>query len=79
MRPPAPRRACEVSELIFTSGTSDAPMTVMQQLPTDGAVLVSTPQGLATMVVSKAIQMVKKFEVPIVGVVESAVVAPDSL
>jgi hypothetical protein len=52
-------------------GTSDAPMTVMQQLPTDGAVLVSTPQGLATMVVSKAIQMVKKFEVPIVGVVEN--------
>ncbi len=52
-------------------GTSDAPMTVMQQLPTDGAVLVSTPQGLATMVVSKAIQMVKKFEVPIVGMVEN--------
>ena len=52
-------------------GTSDAPMTVMQQLPTDGAVIVSTPQGLATMVVSKAIQMVKKFEVPIVGLVEN--------
>jgi len=52
-------------------GTSDAPMTVMQQLPTDGAVLVSTPQGLATMVVSKAIGMVKKFEVPIVGMVEN--------
>ncbi len=52
-------------------GTSDAPMTVMQQLPTDGVVLVSTPQGLATMVVSKAIQMVKKFETPIVGMVEN--------
>ncbi len=52
-------------------GTSDAPMTVMQQLPTDGAVIVSTPQGLAAMVVSKAIQMVKKFEVPIVGIVEN--------
>jgi hypothetical protein len=52
-------------------GTSDAPMTVMQQLPTDGAIIVATPQGLATMVVSKAIQMVKKFEVPIVGVVEN--------
>ncbi len=52
-------------------GTSDAPMTVMQQLPTDGAIMVSTPQGLATMVVSKAIQMVKKFEVPIVGMVEN--------
>src|SRR5919201_1829230 len=46
-------------------------MNVLQQLPTDGAVLVSTPQGLATMVVSKAIQMVKKFEVPIVGLVEN--------
>ena len=60
-------------------GTSDAPMTVMQQLPTDGAVMVSTPQGLATMVVSKAIGMVKKFEVPIVGMVEnmSYVTLPD--
>ncbi len=60
-------------------GTSDAPMTVMQQLPTDGAVIVSSPQGLATMVVSKAIQMVQKFEVPIVGVVEnmSYVTLPD--
>ncbi len=60
-------------------GTSDAPMTVMQQLPTDGAVMVSTPQGLATMVVSKAISMVKKFEVPIVGLVEnmSYVTLPD--
>jgi hybrid cluster-associated redox disulfide protein len=57
-------------------GTSDAPMTVMQQLPTDGAVLVSTPQGLATMVVSKAIQMVKKFEVPIVGMVENMAYVP---
>ena len=60
-------------------GTSDAPMTVMQQLPTDGAILVSTPQGLATMVVSKAIGMVKKFEVPIIGLVEnmSYVTLPD--
>jgi len=57
-------------------GTSDAPMTVMQQLPTDGAVLVSTPQGLATMVVSKAIQMVKKFDVPIVGMVENMAYVP---
>jgi len=57
-------------------GTSDAPMTVMQQLPTDGAVLVSTPQGLATMVVSKAVQMVKKFEVPIVGMVENMSYVP---
>ncbi len=52
-------------------GTSDAPMTVLQQMPTDGVILVSSPQGLATMVVSKAIQMAHKLEVPILGIVEN--------
>ncbi|HKW45772.1 MAG TPA: P-loop NTPase, partial [Candidatus Eremiobacteraceae bacterium] len=36
-------------------GTSDAPLTVLQALPVDGVVMVSTPQGLATMIVSKAL------------------------
>ena len=40
-------------------GTSDAPMTVLQSLPVDGIVIVSSPQMLATMVVKKCINMVQ--------------------
>src|SRR2546423_9978198 len=41
-------------------GTSDAPLTVMQALPVDGVVLVTTPQALAAMVVTKAAKLVKQ-------------------
>src|SRR5256886_3658523 len=41
-------------------GTSDAPLTVMQALPIAGVVLVTTPQALATMVVTKAVRLVKQ-------------------
>src|SRR5260370_14788453 len=40
-------------------GTSDAPMTVLQSLPVDGIIIVSSPQMLATMVVKKCINMVQ--------------------
>lgn len=52
-------------------GTSDAPMTVMQSLPLDGVVIVSSPQMLATMVVMKCIHMVQQLKGIIVGVVEN--------
>ncbi|HLZ61346.1 MAG TPA: P-loop NTPase [Ktedonosporobacter sp.] len=52
-------------------GTSDAPMTVMQSLPVDGIVIVSSPQLLATMVVMKCINMVRQLKGVIVGVVEN--------
>jgi len=52
-------------------GTSDAPMTVMQQLPLDGVVMVSSPQGLATMIVAKAVHMAQRLQVPILGMVEN--------
>lgn len=52
-------------------GTSDAPLTVLQALPVSGTVLVSTPQGLATMIVSKAIKLVQQLETPIIGLVEN--------
>lgn len=61
-------------------GTSDAPMTVMQALPLDGVIMVSSPQGLATMVVSKAVHMAQRLQVPILGMVEnmSYFKAPDT-
>ncbi len=52
-------------------GTSDAPMTVMQSLPLDGVVIVSSPQMLATMIVKKCINMVRQLKGVIVGVVEN--------
>jgi hybrid cluster-associated redox disulfide protein len=52
-------------------GTSDAPLTVMQALPIAGVILVTTPQALATMVVTKAVRLVKQLGGDIVGVVEN--------
>lgn len=61
-------------------GTSDAPLTVLQSLPTNGIVLVSSPQKLATSIVKKAIGLASKMHTPIIGVVEnmSWFVLPDS-
>ena len=52
-------------------GTSDAPLTVLQALPVSGVILVSTPQGLATMIVSKAIKLVQQLNAQIIGLVEN--------
>jgi hybrid cluster-associated redox disulfide protein len=52
-------------------GTSDAPMTVLQSLPVDGIIIVSSPQMLATMVVKKCIGMVRSLKGIIIGVVEN--------
>jgi Mrp family chromosome partitioning ATPase len=59
-------------------GTSDAALTVMQNLPVTGIVLVTSPQDLAEMVVSKAAKMAGHLEIPLMGVVEnmSYVVCP---
>jgi len=60
-------------------GTSDAALTVMQSLPVNGVVLVSTPQELAGMVVRKADKMLKQLNIPVLAVVEnmSYFVCPD--
>ena len=52
-------------------GTSDAPLTVMQALPVTGTILVTTPQALATMIVTKAVRLVKQLGGDILGVVEN--------
>jgi len=52
-------------------GTSDAPLTVFQSLPLDGVVVVSSPQELASMILSKAVKMAKKMDAPILGLVEN--------
>jgi Mrp family chromosome partitioning ATPase len=52
-------------------GTADAPLTVMQSVPLNGVVLVTSPQDLAGMVVRKAARMAAQLEVPILGIVEN--------
>ncbi len=52
-------------------GTSDAPLTVMQAIPVSGVILVTTPQALATMIVTKAVRLVKQLGGDILGVVEN--------
>lgn len=60
-------------------GTGDVPLTVFQSLPVDGAVIVSTPQSLVQMVVSKARKMAEMLNIPVLGLVEnmSCVICPD--
>ncbi|MGE5578757.1 MAG: Mrp/NBP35 family ATP-binding protein [Bacillota bacterium] len=50
-------------------GTGDAPLTVLQSIPVDGIVIVSTPQELSAMVVKKAVNMAAMLDVPVVGLV----------
>ncbi len=52
-------------------GTGDVPLTVFQSLPLDGIVLVSTPQDLVSMIVSKARNMATMMNVNIIGLVEN--------
>ncbi len=52
-------------------GTADAPLTVLQQLPVSGIIIVTSPQDLASMIVKKAVNMAKTMKKPIIGVVEN--------
>jgi Mrp family chromosome partitioning ATPase len=52
-------------------GTADAPLTVMQQLPISGIIIVFTPQDLTAMVVRKAVKMAQQMQKPLLGVVEN--------
>jgi Mrp family chromosome partitioning ATPase len=52
-------------------GTGDIPLTVMQSLPLNGIIIVSSPQELAAMIVSKAIKMAQQMDIPILGLVEN--------
>ena len=60
-------------------GTGDVPLTVFQSLPVDGILIVTSPQELVGMIVSKAVEMAKMMDVPVLGLVEnmSYVKCPD--
>lgn len=52
-------------------GTGDVPLTVFQSLPVNGIIIVTSPQELVSMIVSKAVNMAKKMDIPILGLVEN--------
>lgn len=52
-------------------GTGDVAITIMQSFPISGIVMVSVPQDMVSMIVSKAIAMSKRLNVEVLGVVEN--------
>ena len=52
-------------------GTGDTQLTISQQVPLDGAVIVSTPQDLALIDARKGVAMFQQVQVPIVGIIEN--------
>jgi ATP-binding protein involved in chromosome partitioning len=61
-------------------GTGDAQLTMAQQVPLAGAVIVSTPQDLALIDARKGLNMFRRVDVPVLGIIEnmSYFVAPDT-
>lgn len=52
-------------------GTGDVPLTVFQSLPVDGIIVVTSPQELVSMIVTKALVMAEKMNIPVIGIVEN--------
>ena len=52
-------------------GTGDVALTVFQSVPVDGIIIVTSPQELVSMIVSKAVNMAEKMNVPIIGIIEN--------
>jgi len=52
-------------------GTGDVPLTVLDGLPVDGIVIVTSPQDMVSMIVTKALNMAKALKVPVLGIVEN--------
>ncbi|KAF8540281.1 P-loop containing nucleoside triphosphate hydrolase protein [Trichophaea hybrida] len=61
----------DVLVLDLPPGTGDTQLTVVQQVVLDGAVVVSTPQDIALIDAVKGINMFKKVDVPIIGMVQN--------
>lgn len=55
----------------YPPGTGDIQLTLAQQVPMSGAVVVTTPQDIALLDARKAIEMFRKVDVPVLGIVEN--------
>ena len=52
-------------------GTGDVPLTVFQSIPVDGIIIVTSPQELVSMIVSKALKMAEMMKIPVLGLIEN--------
>ena len=52
-------------------GTGDVPLTVFQSLPLDGIVIMTSPQELVSMIVTKAVNMANMMHIPVFGMIEN--------
>jgi Mrp family chromosome partitioning ATPase len=52
-------------------GTGDVPLTVFQSIAVDGIIVITSPQELVSMIVSKAVKMAEMMNIPIIGLVEN--------
>ena len=52
-------------------GTGDVPLTVFQSVAVDGIIIVTSPQELVSMIVSKAVKMAEIMNIPVIGLVEN--------
>ena len=57
----------------MSPGTSDIPSTAFQSLPIDGIIVVTSPSELSSLIVSKAVNMANKMNIPIIGLIENRV------
>ena len=55
-------------------GTGDIQLTLAQKIPVAGAVIVTTPQDIATLDARKALKMFEKLQIPVLGLVENMAV-----
>lgn len=60
-------------------GTGDVPLTVFQTIKLDGAIMVTSPQDLVSLIVKKALNMAKLMNINVIGIIEnmSYAVCPD--
>ncbi|MBM3490137.1 MAG: iron-sulfur cluster carrier protein ApbC [Alphaproteobacteria bacterium] len=63
--------ALDVLVLDLPPGTGDAQLTIAQRVPVTGAVIVSTPQDIALLDARKGLNMFRKVDVPVIGLVEN--------
>lgn len=52
-------------------GTGDVPLTVFQSMRVDGIIIVTSPQELVSMIVSKAVKMAEMMNIPVLGIIEN--------
>src|SRR5262249_42859729 len=63
--------ALDIMIVDMPPGTGDAQLTMAQRVPLAGAVIVSTPQDLALIDARKGLNMFRKVDVPLIGIVEN--------